>query len=92
MEAVCLAMNFCFLKRKEPLQVIRNNAGLAVILKANGHKRRRTGSPKTVGFKRDRYMLGTNGMKIRYVFLNAYLKQAGFGSLFIIGFRIKPAC
>ena len=27
-----------------------------------------------------------------YVFINAYLKQAVFRSLFIIGFRIKPAC
>lgn len=38
-------------------------------------------------------MLVTDGMKIGYVFfLNAYLKQAVFRSLFIIGFRIKPAC
>lgn len=38
MEAVCLAMDFCFLKRKEPLEVIRNNAVLAMIPKANGHR------------------------------------------------------
>lgn len=38
MEAVCLAVNFCFPKRKEPLGVIRNNAVLAMIPKANGHR------------------------------------------------------
>lgn len=38
MEAVCLAVNFCFLKKKEPLEVIRNNAVLAMIPKANGHR------------------------------------------------------
>lgn len=38
MEAVCLAVNFCFLKRKEPLGVFRNNAVLAMTLKANGHR------------------------------------------------------
>lgn len=38
MEAMCLAVNFCFLKRTEPLEVIRNAAVLAVILKANGHR------------------------------------------------------
>lgn len=38
MEAVCLAVNFCLLKRKEPLEVIRINALLAVIPKANSHK------------------------------------------------------
>lgn len=39
-------------------------------------------------------MLVMDGMKIGCVFffLNAYLKQAVFRSLFIIGFRIKPAC
>lgn len=37
-------------------------------------------------------MLGTDGIKVGYVFLNTYLKQAVFRSLFIIGFRIKPAC
>lgn len=38
------------------------------------------------------YVLVMDGMKVGYVFLNAYLKQAVFRSLFIIGFRIKPAC
>ena len=38
MEAVCLAVNFCFLKRKEPLGVVRNNAVLAMVPQANGHR------------------------------------------------------
>lgn len=38
------------------------------------------------------YVLVMDGMKVGYVFFNAYLKQAVFGSLYIIGFRIKPAC
>lgn len=33
-----MAVNFCFLKRKEPLEVIRNAAVLAEIPKANGHR------------------------------------------------------
>lgn len=33
-----MAVNFCFLKKKEPLEVIRNNAVLAMIPKANGHR------------------------------------------------------
>lgn len=37
-------------------------------------------------------MLVTDGVKVGYVFLNAYLKQSVFRTLFIIGFRIKPAC
>lgn len=37
-------------------------------------------------------MLVTDGIRVGYVFLNAYLKQAIFRSLFIIGFWIKPAC
>lgn len=36
MEAV-FGSEFCFLKRKEPFEVIRNNAILARIPKANGH-------------------------------------------------------
>lgn len=38
MEAVCLTVDLCFLKRKGPLEVIRNNAGLAMIPKASGHR------------------------------------------------------
>lgn len=39
-------------------------------------------------------MLVTDGMEVGYFFFkkNAYLKKAVFRSLFIIGFRIKPAC
>lgn len=44
MEAVCLAVNFCFLKRKEPLGVIGNKAVLAMTLKANGRRSAGPGS------------------------------------------------
>jgi hypothetical protein len=49
MEAVCLAVNFCFLKRKEPLEVIRNSAVLATILSHN-FEEHMTASPEKVGF------------------------------------------
>lgn len=35
MEAVCSAVNFCFLKRKEPSDVTRNKASIAMILEAD---------------------------------------------------------
>lgn len=50
MEAVCLAVNFCFLKRKEPLEVIRNNAILTMILRQMVIEHRTVASEK-VGFR-----------------------------------------
>lgn len=64
-----------------------------MIPKANGHTGVGPGSLRQwVLDESDLYVLVTDGMKVGYVFLNAYLKQAVFRSLFIIGFRIKPAC
>lgn len=87
-----MAVNFCFLKRKEPLEGLRNKAILVMILKATGHRGTGLGPQRQGVLDYSAYTLVTDNRRTGRGFKNAYLKRAVFRSLFIIGFRIKAAC
>ena len=82
---------FLLPKEKGTFRSYQNNAGLAMIPKANGQRGTGLG-PRRQQVQMSHMFAGDGWHEGGYVFINAYLKQAVFRSLFITGFRIKPAC